>query len=672
MNKFLISSLAAVFLVTAAMADTSSIDGASNMGVLENNWVKAGVNKDAGTFGSGGNTSPGLLFDPTGTGTFDAGFDYLTPGSPFDGFSVKIDGSNYANNNASWGGADIAATGALTDGDNTLSWGGSWTHDSSTWSILNTFTLGANNPFVDVTSVITAGSAADDLWFGKFIDPDSQGMPGDSSSTDNVLGYSGIPSTNVAFSEATVSRYALGLYSTDANTAAGINGWSSEADSYVNADASCGTGILYCNADDTIGLSWHWVNVSAGDILTASYAYIFGPSAFDAADSAVTGGAGGGTPGELPTGWTLTDVGSATDAAAGGGTDGGDGGDETPTIVSTDTETLTEVTEAPSATLPVLTASITHHDSSVASGVQTIARETTTTTTTPIEVTTTSVTENTDTYSDGSIDIWYGPESVVTDVRNDVTTAVTHPVSFIGRMDQVNAMLDLSLAHNLSFGQGINAGIINGSTDTGYTADTQYLSLGGNITTDNGLVLGGGFVNMSADLTGNNSTGTSSTTKFGVMAGKEMETFTITGAVNTASTDLVYSRTIGTFATQGSTSASDSWASIELRPNTDVVHPILGYTFGTKSTDGYAETGSVQAILLNNGFDGTYGYATFGADVDVGLVNLNAVYNTDGSTKIGISVNKDIGKASVSVSATQFGTETSSSTSLGAGLSLQF
>ena len=648
------------------MADTSSINGTSNMGVLENNWVKAGVNKNSGTFGSGGGTSPGLLFDPTGTGTFNAGFDYLTPGSPFDGFSVKVDGSNYTNNNSSWGGADIAATGALTNGDNTLSWGGTWTHDSSTWSVLHTFTLGATNPYVDVTTEITAGSAADDLWFGKFIDPDSQGMAGDSSSTDNVLGYSGIPSTNVAFSEATVSRYALGLYSTDTNVAAGINGWNTEADSYINADASCGTGVLYCNADDTIGLSWHWVSVSAGDILTASYAYIFGPSAFDSADSAIAGGAGGGTPGVLPTGWTLTDIGSATDAAAGGG------GTTTPTIVSTTTATISSTTEAPSVTLPVLTASITHHDSSVASGVQTIARETTTTTTTPINVTTTSFVRTTDTYSDSSVVVTNGTPSSTVVVRNDVTSAITHPTSFIGRMDQVNAMLDLSLAHNLSFGQGVNAGIINGSTDTGYTADTQYLSLGGNVTTDNGLVLGGGFVNMSSDLSGNNSTGTSSTTKFGITVGKEMETFTITGAVNTASTDLEYSRTIGTFATQGATSASDKWASVELRPNTDVVHPILGYTFGTKSTDGYAERGSVQAILLNNGFDGTYSYATFGAGVDMGLVNLNAVYNTDGSTKLGVSVNKDIGKASVSVSATQFGTETSSSTSLGAGLSLQF
>jgi len=651
------------FAADAAMADTSSINGTSNMGVLENNWVKAGVNKNSGTFGSGGGTSPGLLFDPTGTGTFNAGFDYLTPGSPFDGFSVKVDGVNATNNNT--GTTSFVDPDGLTDGSDTLTWSGDKTFGSSTWNVTNTFTLGTGNPFIDVTTSITAGSAASSVWFGKFIDPDSQGMAGDSSSTDNVLGYSGIPSTNVAFSEATVSRYALGLYSTDTNVAAGINGWDSNADSYINADASCGTGVLYCNADDTIGLSWNWVGVSAGDILTASYAYIFGPSAFDSADSAIAGGAGGGTPGVLPTGWTLTDIGSATDAAAGGGT-------TTPTITATTTATISSVTEAPNLTLPVLTASITHHDSSVASGVQTIARETTTTTTTPISVTTTSFVRTTDTYSDSSVVVTNGTPSSTVVVRNDVTSAITRPGSYIGRMDQVSAMLDLSLAHNISFEPGVTAGHVSGSTDTGYTADTQYFSLGGNTTTDDGLIIGGNFVNMSADLSGNNSTGTSNTTKLGVMVGKKMDTFTVTGTVNTASTDLVYRRDIGTFSTQGSTSATDNWASIEVRPETDVVHPILGYTIGTKSIDGYAETGSIQAILINDQFEETYGYATIGADVDVGLATLTAIYNTDGSTKLGIAVNKDIGKATVHASATQFNSETISNTLISAGVNWKF
>ena len=81
MRKFLLGCAASA-LATASFADTSSLQGDGD-GLLENIWVKAGVNATSGTFGSGGSTSPGLLFDPTGTGTFDPSFDYLTPGSPF-------------------------------------------------------------------------------------------------------------------------------------------------------------------------------------------------------------------------------------------------------------------------------------------------------------------------------------------------------------------------------------------------------------------------------------------------------------------------------------------------------------------------------------------------------------------------------------------------------------
>lgn len=104
-----VSLIAALLATTSlsAFADTSSMNGSvTGMGILENDYVKAGVNGTSGTFGSGGNTSPGLLFDSTGTGTFNTDYDYLTPGSPFDGFSVKIDGTNYTNNNG--GSTDIA------------------------------------------------------------------------------------------------------------------------------------------------------------------------------------------------------------------------------------------------------------------------------------------------------------------------------------------------------------------------------------------------------------------------------------------------------------------------------------------------------------------------------------------------------------------------------------
>ncbi len=330
MKKTIIAAFVAALVSAGAMAQTASINGTTSMGLLQNDWVKAGVNANTGTLGSSGSTSPGLLFDPSGTGTFNSAYDYLTPGAPFDGFSLKVDSTNKTNNNM--GTEQITGQGlTLSNSNTTLTWTGSSAYGTGTWSVTNAYTLGVGKPYIDITSTIVAGGSASNVYFAKFIDPDSQGMPGDSSSTDNVLGYGAIPSTNVAFSEATVSRYALGLYSAGSNVRAGINGWNTDAASYINADASCGTGVLYCNADDTIGLTFTWTGVNSGDTLTASYAYIFGPSAFAAASSAVTGGAGGGTPGSVPGGGTLTDVGSATTAASTGG------GSTTPTITGTST-----------------------------------------------------------------------------------------------------------------------------------------------------------------------------------------------------------------------------------------------------------------------------------------------------------------------------------------------
>ena len=365
MKKTIIATIVAVMMSSGVMAQTASLQG-SGMGLLQNDWVKAGVNTNTGTLGSGGGTSPGLLFDPAGTGTFNSSYDYLTPGSPFDGFSLKVDSTNKTNNNTGTVQIDKTSGLTLSNGDTTLTWAGAATYGTGSWSVSNAYTLGVGKPYIDITSTIVAGGAASNVYFAKFIDPDSQGMPGDSSSTDNVLGYGAIPSTNVAFSEATVSRYALGLYSAASNVTAGVNGWNTDAASYngtsyykplldssgniqwtspgcTNAAWGCpfvqeldssGNPIManYGNSDDTIGLTFRWTGVNSGDTLTASYAYIFGPSAFTAASSAVTGGAGGGTAGVVPGGGTLTDVGSATSAASSTSTT-----PSTPTVTGTST-----------------------------------------------------------------------------------------------------------------------------------------------------------------------------------------------------------------------------------------------------------------------------------------------------------------------------------------------
>ena len=637
MRLFTGAGLLAVLLSTTALADTSSISTTTTgMGVLANDYVTAGVNGTTGTFGSGGNTSPGLLYDSTGTGTFNTSYDYLTPGSPFDGFAVKVDGTNYTNNNS--GSTGITGDGnGLTDGTDSLSWTGGVT---SVFDITNTYTLGTTSEYIDISSQITMGVDATDVYFGRFIDPDARAASGDSSSTDNVLGYGVIPDSNVAFSEALASRYALGLYSTDSNVDAGITRWTTDADSYtensVDADGSnTNTG------DNTIGLSWHWTSVSTGDILTASYAYIFGPSAFDAADTAISGGAGGGA--DVSSWGTLEDVGSATDAAE---------GTTTPVIT---TETVVDTS------LPVLTQSQTTHESSTADGVQTIDRETTTIVTTPMV---------TNTYTDGVLTSSAAADSVA-------VTTVTDPGSFTGRMDAADQMLALNTHRNLGIGNGISGGRITHDMGNGYSAESTVLSVGGNVMLDNGVTAGLGYNRVNTDLTGADSTGTMESNVITAQASKHIDDkgITVTGNMHVASSDIAYNRSIGDFAAAGSTTGRDMWAYGQVEKSTGKVRPFAGFTFGNNSVEAYDETGDVQATLSHAEVDEQYKYATIGINIDTGLITATLARDFDDAEtmRYGVGIDRNINeRINFNANATRSTAGDNTSTHITAGIKITF
>ena len=666
MKKIMIVSIMTALLGTTALADTSSMSTtATGMGVLENDYVKAGVNGTTGTLGSGGNTSPGLLYDSTGSGTFNTSYDYLTPGSPFDGWSIKIDGTNSTNNNngntASWTDSD-----GLTDGAGTLTWTGTNTAHSG-WEVENTYSLGATSEHIEIGTQITAGSDATALSFGRFIDPDARAATGDSSSTDNVLGYGVIPDTNVAFSEALSSRYALGLYSTDSNVDAGITGWTTDADSYTeNAfDSSSNTNT----GDNTIGLSWNWSSVSSGDILTASYAYIFGPSAFDAADSAITAGAGGGA--DTSSWGTLEDVGSATDAAE---------GTAEPTVTSTSDPVTTYGTWgdwAHDADLPVLTQAQTTHDSSVAAGVQTIARETTTIVTTPEERSRTSTTSVVDTYSDSSTVTRTTATGTDTETRNNAVSTVTDPGAFVGRMDQADQMLGLNAHRNLGIGNGISGSRITHDMGNGYSAESKVLSLGGNTVLDNGARVSAGLNRVNTTMTGETSSGTIETMILSGEVGKHIDSrdITITGNANIANGDMNYSRSIGDFDAAGETSNKDMWGGLTVEKSTGQVRPFAGITVGKKSTDAYDETGDVQATLSHAAVDETYRYGTLGFNLDTGIftASISKDFGDSEAMRIGVGVDRAINdRISIGVDASRITDGDNTSNRLSAGIKIQF
>jgi len=608
-----VSLLAALLATTSlsAFADTSSMNGSvTGMGILENDYVKAGVNGTSGTFGSGGNTSPGLLFDSTGTGTFNTSYDYLTPGSPFDGWSIKIDGVNTTNNNGS--GASWTDSDGLSDTTDGFTWQGT-NSDYAGWQVEHNYSLGATSQFIDIETNITAGSSASDstVYFGRFIDPDARAADGDSSSTDNVLGYSGIPDSNVAFSEALSSRYALGLYSTNSNVDAGISSWSSEADGYTENSVD-GDGSLTNTGDNTIGLTWVWTGVEAGDILTAEYAYIFGPSAFAAADEAIDGGAGGGTAGETPSDWeAVEDVGSATDAASG------------PTVVGTGTS------------------SITSHTATETGTTQTVAREKTTSTW--------------DVYSDGSL----GTAAVTTETLTP----------FTGRIDQIASAKDAVdvIIKGLEF-DGVTAIGKTNKFDNGMTGNSRGFAVGGTKQNDEGLIVGAGFANVKTELKNGSDRGEATARAGQVTIGKNNTVVKVTHAMM----DYGMERTIGDFSNSATTQGTDSSVSIRYTGE-GKIKPILGATVGRNKINGYTESGSIQSARSVASTTEDYKFLTVGLAGKIGIFDVQAIRHTDDTNELGIGINKTTEKGSefgINVARTQ--TSLGTTNSIVAGITLKF
>jgi len=618
--KKIVAALAVAFLSSGALAQNA---------VLQNEYIKAGVNETTGTLGSGGNTSPGLLYNNAGSSTWNTGYDYLTPGSPFEGFTVRIEDSagtlirTYTNNNA---GNMRNITGAWVG--TTSASGAVWEGSNSDFTLRHTYSLPSAQKYIDINTQITAGVAMPKLWFGRFIDPDAVAAPGDSSATDNVLGYGAISRNNVVFSEATVSRYALGLYSAAPNVRAGIAGWSTNPrDYYANGTAGYGsyTDNTYGNGDDTIGLGFLVSGVSVGDIVNFRYAYIFGPSAFGAAESAVAGGAGGGTPGTVPGGGTLVDVGSATDSASSGPST-----PPAPTVVSTSTAiiTVSDVTAVDSS-LPVITGSIAHHVATEGTGKQTIARETTTTVTTPMRRDVTTLTRTTSTWSDSTTTTSDSATTTATTLSNDVATTVAND-SFSGRIDQqaelnnMNTAINRSLDMNAFRADGaktengrmyINASGSKTSAGNGYSGKSQTYGIAGETNVDAGWRIGAQYNRVHTKLDGVDSNTAQDKHHFGVFSVLDIEGAKLVNNLGYAQNDIKNNRTIRgiDFNNSHKTTGDDVWLNTRLySPDMEGFRPFVGFTAGRNTVGGYTENGSIQSARTVGKETNNYNYGEAG------------------------------------------------------------
>ena len=283
-----VASLKAALCSGAAIGLLASIPAYADSQILAGNYITIGLN-EKGTLGYDGRVSPGILYDGTGTGTFNTAYDYLTPGSPFEGFVIAGTGAgstfSIGNNNA----YTATITGGTLTNYSGVEYNGTtydlravWTATvADLFTITNDYYFNVTDQKVNITTSITALSDLTGLSFSRELDPDAVAATGDSSVTNNYRGTDTVAETDLVYAEALVSKYVIGLYTdTSYDHNAAVTGWTRDTASYL-----AGTNVG--NGDNTIGLGFSLGDLLTGSSLSFDYSYIFGTDI-----AAAVGGAG--------------------------------------------------------------------------------------------------------------------------------------------------------------------------------------------------------------------------------------------------------------------------------------------------------------------------------------------------------------------------------------------
>lgn len=240
--------------------------------VLQNGFVKAGVS-DYGTLGSNSNTPPGILYDSTGSGSYGVN-DFLTPGTPFEGFYVTASSGSGGNNNSGGGSFGATSPTALTGTSAT------WTGSNGTFSITNTYNLTTfgGQSVIAINSVLTniTGSALSGINFLRTLDPDPDVNAFGSYFTKNA-----VLSANQACGTGISSGQTICIYSYDALThKAGVSSaWTTSPATYLS-------GVNDGDGDYAIGMGFSLGSLAAGQSISFDYGYALGAT-LEAATGAV-------------------------------------------------------------------------------------------------------------------------------------------------------------------------------------------------------------------------------------------------------------------------------------------------------------------------------------------------------------------------------------------------
>lgn len=264
-----------LLFATAAMIAVSAAEAAPV--VIEDGFVKAGVN-DLGTLGSGGNNPPGILYDKTGAGAYGVN-DFLTPGTPFEGFYIKSSSGFWGANNT---GSTAFSTGAPTSGSSkSASWTGTSTDGALT--VTNTYTLttlSGRSVIAVNTSITNNGTfTLSGLEFLRTLDPDPDVNAYGVYDTANAI-LSGYACGTGQHSGQTIC---IGTESGTSHKVGISSPWSTDPDTYL---AGVNDGAF---GDYAIGLAFALGDLAAGSSTAIDYYYALGADRGTASGGGNTG-----------------------------------------------------------------------------------------------------------------------------------------------------------------------------------------------------------------------------------------------------------------------------------------------------------------------------------------------------------------------------------------------
>ena len=250
-------SLAVACLVAGASAFAAPIS-------IQNGYVLAGVS-DYGTLGSNGTTSPGILFDKTGTGNYGVN-DFLTPGTPFEGFYITSSAGYAGSNNTG-----ITSFAAHSPTSLTAT-SGTWSGTSGAYAVSNTYSLTTANGRSEIAihTVLTNTSGADitGLEFLRTLDPDPDVNAYGSYFTNNTVVNA---STACGSGPDSGQTICIDTNSSIAHKAGVSAPWSQDPSVYLG-------GVNDGDGDNAIGLAFDIGNLAAGQSVSLDYSYAAGAS----------------------------------------------------------------------------------------------------------------------------------------------------------------------------------------------------------------------------------------------------------------------------------------------------------------------------------------------------------------------------------------------------------